>query len=99
MKKKSISNTDTIDAIAMAFSLLYLQSILTVAHHTSHWMHDGSSKIVEPPFIVALVISLLLIAISIYKNKRMSKIALVTLTILATSSIFWFSGLRTNFYF
>jgi hypothetical protein len=98
-EKKSI-NIKTIDYIGFLAALIYMQSVLTVAHHTSQWVHDGSTYTVGPPAIAALIIGLLIVAYSTYKNRwAFSTMNVITLTILATASIFWLSGLRTNFYF
>jgi hypothetical protein len=102
-EKKSISNLTLVDIFSFTAAVVYLQSVLTVAHHTSMWVHgvhDGSGQTVGPPAIPALVIGLLLVAYSLYKSKmKFSKLHLVVITIFAVSSIFWLSGLRTNFYF
>ena len=64
------------------------------------WLHDGSKYTVGPPAIPALAIGLLIVSYSTYKNKfSFTILSVVTLTILATASLFWLSGLRTNFYF
>ncbi len=77
-----------------------MQSVLTVAHHTSLWSHDGSIHIVESPLVPAIVIGLLLVGYSVFQNKyAVSTLNVVSLTIFATASLFWLSGLRTNFYF
>lgn len=101
-KKNKILNKkiNTLDLIGFLISLIYMQSVLTVAHHASQWIHDGSSHIVEPPSVSALIIGLSLIFYSIHKNKlSFSVLNIISITIFATASIFWLSGLRTNFYF
>ncbi|MDO8265769.1 MAG: hypothetical protein Q7T41_02390 [Candidatus Saccharibacteria bacterium] len=88
------------DMFGFYTSIFYLQSVLTVAHHTSFWPHDGTSRTVEAPSVPLLIISLLAILYSWNKKRSAPSIlAIITITILATSSIFWLSGLRTNFYF
>ncbi len=103
MKKKKgnkVLNIKPVDVIGFLTSLIYMQSVLTVAHHTSMWAHDGSSQTVGPPAIPALVVGLLIVAYSTYKNKlKLTTLNVITLIIFATTSIFWLSGLRTNFYF
>ena len=90
----------TIDVIGFLTALIYTQSVLNVAHRTSMWVHDGSMYTVGPPAIPALAIGLLIVAYSTYKNKMtFTTLNVVTLTILAIASLFWLSGLRTNFYF
>ena len=102
MVKKSINKSKGInsyEAIGFLLALLYMQSVLTVAHHTSMWMHNGSSYIVEAPAVPALVISLILVAYSAHKNKmKISTLSVITITILAVASLFWVSGLRSNFF-
>lgn len=98
-KENKSASIKTIDVIGFLTALIYMQSVLTVAHHTSMWVHDGSNRTVGPPAIPALVIGLLIIAYSSYKNKMaFTTLNVITLTIIATSSLFWLSGLRTNFY-
>jgi hypothetical protein len=103
MAKKKASkqaNIKTIDVMGFIAALIYMQSVLTVAHHTSGWIHDGSTYTVGPPAIPALIIGLLIVGYSTYKNRMpVSTLNVVTLTIFATASLFWLSGLRTNFYF
>ena len=98
---KSKTQISGIDFIALLLSLLYMQSVLTVAHHTSMWIHDDISHYtVGPPAIPALVIGLATITYSIIKSKsKVSTLNVISLTIFATASLFWLSGLRTNFYF
>ena len=99
-KEDNSLNIKKLDIIGFLSALIYMQSVLTVAHHTSHWVHDGSTYIVGPPAIPALVIGLLIVAYSMYKNKlTITTLNVITLTIFATASLFWLSGLRTNFYF
>lgn len=99
-KKTTSTNTQVTDLIALLVAIFYMQSVLTVAHHTSMWVHDGSTHIVQAPAVPALIIGLLLCAYSWYKKKSTpSLIVVIDLTILATASLFWLSGLRTNFYF
>jgi hypothetical protein len=92
-------NPQVTDFICFMLALFYMQSVLTVAHHVSFWVHDGSTHIVEAPTVALLVLGLLLGAYSWHKYKKLSTIIIVALTIFATASIFWLSGLRTNFYF
>ncbi len=103
MAKKKVNqsiNVKTIDIIGFLSTLIYMQSVLTVVHHTSMWVHDGSIHTVGLPAIPALIIGLLTIIYSAYKNKfAISTLNVITMTILVTASIFWISGLRTNFYF
>ncbi len=99
-KEKKLTNIKTIDVVGFLLALIYMQSVLTVAHHTSMWAHDGSSYTVELPAVSALVFGLLIVAYSTYKNKfNVTTLSVITFTIFATASLFWFSGLRTNFYF
>ena len=99
-KENKSASIKTIDVIGFLTALIYMQSVLTVAHHTSMWVHNGSTYTVGPPAIPALIIGLLIVAYSTYKNMfAVSTLNVVTLTILATASLFWLSGLRTNFYF
>lgn len=100
--KKQITKNkvDTLDILAFLSAIMYMQSVLTVAHHTSMWVHDGSSQVVGPPAVPALVIGLLLTGYSLYKKSfAYSTLTIITITIFITSSIFWLSALRTNFYF
>jgi hypothetical protein len=86
------------DVITFVMALLYMQSVLTVANHTAMWVHNGSTHIVDPPSLFPLVVGLILIGHSWYKRKSMpSTLMLISLTIFATASLFWLSGLRTNF--
>ncbi len=99
-KENKSASIKTIDVIGFLTALIYMQSVLTVAHHTSMWVHDGSTHTVGPPAIPALVTGLLIVAYSTYKNKlSFTTLNVITLTIIATASLFWLSGLRTNFYF
>lgn len=87
-----------VDVVALLVALAYMQSVLTAAHHTGMWIHDGTTHIVESPSVVGLLIGLGLVAYSLYKNRKFSTLLIIALTIFATASIFWLSGLRTNFY-
>ena len=101
-KKKELksSNIKTVDLIAFLSAVINMQSVLTVAHHTSMWVHDGSTYTVGPPAMPALIVGLLLVGYSTHKNKlTFTILTVITLTIFATASLFWLSGLRTNFYF
>lgn len=101
-KKKEQKSTKekSLDLLGFLSALIYMQSVLTVSHHTSMWVQDGSSKTVGPPAIPALVIGLLLLAYGSYRNKmNLSTLNVITFTIFITASLFWLSGLRTNFYF
>lgn len=98
-KKSTPPNYQALDIIALLLALFYTQSVLTVAHHTSHWIHNGSTHIVEFPAVSLLVIGLAVCAYSWYKKRIASTLVVISLTILATASLFWLSGLRTNFYF
>jgi len=100
MTKKKVANTKVADIIGFIIALMYVQSVLTVAHHTSMWVRDGTAYTVGPPAIPALLLGLAVVVYSSYRNKlALTTVSIVTLTILATASIFWLSGLRTNFYF
>ncbi len=99
-KKLQKSNLQTLDIMAFVSAAFYTQSVLTVAHHTSQWAHDGSTRIVEAPAILALVVGLILSGYSWHKSgAKPSTLIIISLTILTTASLFWLSGLRTNFYF
>ncbi len=93
------SKIELMDVIAFFAAIVYMQSVLTVAHHTGMWVHNGSTHIVESPFVPALVVGLLLSGYSWFKKHNASTLVVITLTILGTASLFWLSGLRTNFYF
>jgi len=100
VKKTAPTNTQVADVIALLVAIVYMQSVLTVAHHTSMWVHNGSTHTVQAPAIAALVVGLLICAYSWYKKKAApSTMIIISLTIFATASLFWLSGLRTNFYF
>ncbi|MEK7603294.1 MAG: hypothetical protein AAB459_03570 [Patescibacteria group bacterium] len=100
MVKKSESKITPVDILTFLISGFYMQSVLTVAHHTAFWVHDGTSRTVEPPAVFLLVVGLLLSAYSCYKNKgKFSTLVIISVTVFATASLFWLSGLRTNFYF
>ena len=100
-KKTQTSNTQGIDIIALLLAAFYMQSVLTVAHHTSLWVHDGvTHQTVGPPATILLVAGLVLCGYSWMKRKGApSTIVVIALTVFATASLFWLSGLRTNFYF
>lgn len=99
-KQNKMIDTQIIDVVGFLLALIYMQSVLTVAHHTSLWAHEGSTYTVGPPAIPALVAGFILVIYSRNKNKRvLTTLSIVTVTILLTASIFWFSGLRTNFHF
>lgn len=98
-KHKNSMSVQLVDFIAFVATALYLQSVLTVAHHVSLWPHDGTVKIVEAPNVVALVVALALVGYSWYRGKNISALAIISLTVLVTATIFWLSGLRTNFYY
>jgi len=98
-KKPLASSVQPVDILALLSSLFYMQSVLTVAHHTSMWVHDGSTQVVGPPAIPLLIAGLLFCGYSWYKKRGApSVLVVISLTILATASLFWLSGLRTNFY-
>jgi hypothetical protein len=103
MKKKKETKTNNLqilDGIAFLLALAYMQSVLTVAHHTSHWAHNGTAYTVGPPSVPALLAGLAVIIYSAHKNKMsVATLNIISLTIFATASLFWLSGLRTNFYF
>jgi len=99
-KEKQSTTIKSMDVVGFLIALIYMQSVLTVAHHTSMWVHDGSTYTLGPPAIPALATGLMIVAYSSFKNKpTLTILNAVTLTILATASIFWLSGLRTNFHF
>jgi len=100
MKKETIKTAvKTSDVIAFLAAAGYLQSVLTVAHHASLWPQDNQVRTVESPSIIFLVIALVLSVYSWRRNgPKPSTIIVITLTILASASLFWLSGLRTNFY-
>jgi hypothetical protein len=107
MAAQNQKNIPPSELLALILSGFYLHSVLTVAHHTSQlahnldaWATTGPVKTVDPPALPILVIGLLLAAYSLLKSKlKPSAIIVIALTVFATSSIFWVSGLRTNFYF
>lgn len=89
----------TPDVIAFLAAAGYMQSVLTVAHHASLWPQDGQVRTVEAPNIIFLVIALVLGMYSWRKNgPKPSIVIIITVTVLASASLFWLSGLRTNFY-
>lgn len=105
-KKTTQVSIHAFDIIAVLSAVFYMQSVLTVAHHTSilahnldAWTKSGPSRVVESPAIPTLIIGLLLCCYSWYKLRRPSVPVVISLTIFATASLFWLSGLRTNFYF
>ncbi|HSW37714.1 MAG TPA: hypothetical protein VLG37_05110 [Candidatus Saccharimonadales bacterium] len=99
-KKSPMPSNQIVDLIVFFLAWVYMQSVLTVAHHTAYWVHDGSAHIVEKPAVPSLIIGLILIAYSWHRAKgKLSILAIIALTIFATASLFWLSGLRTNFYF
>jgi hypothetical protein len=98
-KENKSASTPISDVICFILALIYMQSVLTVAHHASRWVHDGTTHIVESPAVSVLVFGLLVMAYSFHKNRyKLSTVMVIALTIFATASIFWLSGLRTNFY-
>lgn len=84
---------------AFLFALGYFQSVLTVAHYVSHWTHNDSLHHVEAPAMSALIISLCLGAYSWHKQRTISPLLIIALTLLGAASFFWISALRSNFYF
>ena len=99
-KQHNASNVTVIELFSFIVSLMYMQSVLTVAHHTSMWVHNGTTYTVEAPSVPLLVAGLLAVAYGTYKNKfAVTTMNAITITIFMVSSIFWLSGLRTNFYF
>jgi hypothetical protein len=99
-KKQSIQRKTVGDSVALAAAIIYFQSVLTVAHHTSNWEHSGTTHTVEGPAYVLLAVSLVYCIYSWYHAKRtFSPLIIITLTILATSTLFWWLGLRVNFFF
>jgi hypothetical protein len=92
--------TNAVDILSVIVSFFFMQSVLTVAHHTSMWIHDGSSRIVEAPALPVLALALVLCAYSVYKTKgKPTVLTVISLTIQASASLFWLSGLRTNFFY
>ncbi|HET9173855.1 MAG TPA: hypothetical protein VFN56_01080 [Candidatus Saccharimonadales bacterium] len=98
-KKQAMTDNIVFEVVAFLFALGYMQSVLTVAGHVSQWTHNGTLHTVPAPSVIELVISLLILAYSFYKNRQFSPLIAISLTILATASLFWLSGLRTNFYY
>src|SRR5206468_2118799 len=102
-KKSALADTKLVDFLTLVLAYLYLQSVLTVAHHASfsiHVLHEGPAYTVGPPAVPALVIGLVLCAYSWKKQQgKFTTLVVICLTVFATASIFWLSGLRTNFYF
>jgi MFS superfamily sulfate permease-like transporter len=106
-RRTTLTNFPAIDLIAFLLAIIYMQSVLTVAHHTSFlahnlnaWTKSGPPQTVESPAVALLLIGILLSVYSWYKTKKAPSVLIViSLTIFATASIFWLSGLRTNFYF
>jgi hypothetical protein len=103
MKKKvekMSEQGDLFALVAFLFAIFYNQSVLTVAHHASMRLHDGSGQSVESPTVACLTISLILVAVSWRKkNMKLSYLNVITLTVLTMASLFWVSGLRANFFF
>lgn len=99
MSKTTSSKLQIIEVVPIILAIAYAQSVLTVAHHTSMWVHDGTSRLVEASNVWLLVVCSVLCGYSWYAKRKPSQLIAISLTILATASIFWLSGLRTNFYF
>jgi hypothetical protein len=98
-KKNKSASIKAIDVIGFLSALFYLQSVLTVAYHISLWEPGFLVHTVEPPAIAWSVIGILLAAYSTYKNKMtITTLNVITLSIIATASLFWFSGLKANFF-
>jgi hypothetical protein len=98
-KKTTPTEVQPLDIILLFLSLFYTQSVLTAAHHTSMWVHDGTARIVEAPAVPLLIAGLLLAAYSWYKRRSPSILVIISLTVFTIASLFWLSGLRTNFYY
>ena len=95
MQRKTVG-----DAVALAAAVIYLQSVLTVAHHTSNWVHSGAAHTVEGPGWLMLAVSLVYCIYSVTQAKgKFSPLIIITLTVLTTSTLFWWLGLRVNFFF
>lgn len=98
IKKTASSKIQPLDIIAFMLAAFYTQSVLTVAHHISQWPIDEVSRVAEAPAVPLLVAGLILCAYSWYKKRSLSTLIVIALTVFATASLFWLSGLRTNFY-
>lgn len=98
-KKLDQQSVSASECVALISAIVYLMSVLRVAHHTASWVHDGTSKVVEAPALIPLSIAIILALLSWSKRGGLpNTIVAITLTICATSSIFWLSGLRANFF-
>lgn len=89
-KQQALTNAFIFEVMAFLFALGYMQSVLTVAHHTSMWVHNGSKHIVESPALLALIISVVLCGYCWYKktftidaHSNLADCACNSLTILA----------------
>lgn len=91
-KMQKNENVQPLEILSLLASLFYLHSFNTVLHHYSLW------KSVEHPDVYTLAISLAITSYYAYKRKSVSRIGLVTITVLATVSIVWISGYRANFF-
>lgn len=56
------------------------------------------NKVVNHPDVYELIFSLLVIGYFGIKKKNISKIGIITVTILATASLIWFSGFYVNYH-
>lgn len=95
-KTKSNNNSfdpKAVDILALLLAGGFLQTTLTTFHHAAF------NRYVGPPSWPVLGLALLLTFYSVQKQNRISTINVIVLTVLAVSSLFWLSGLRTNFYF
>ena len=95
-KTKPKSNSfdpNGVDILALIFAGSFMHSVLTTFHHAAINQYIG------PPTWWSLGVAALLTAYSVRKQKKLSVINAVVLTVLAVSALFWVSGLRANFYF
>ncbi len=91
--KKTSYDPNGVDILALLFAAGFMQSVLTTFHHVAFNQYIG------PPTWWSLVVATLLTGYSVRKQKKLSIINVIVLTVLAVSSLFWVSGLRANFYF
>lgn len=89
----------TLKVINLLVAGFYMQSVLTVAHHASFPVAEPTGKTVENPAVTLLIVGVLLAAFNFSKERRLSLLNAITLTVFVTASIFWGSGLRANFFF
>jgi hypothetical protein len=97
-KNENSKKPDFGQKISLFFAILYIQSVLTVAHHIALWPADDVSRTAEGPAVGYMILGLGFLVSSYFRKRHISTIGIISLTIFGCATLFWLSGLRANFF-